>query len=47
MVEMEISEEATQPAPETIERLLSRDAKKEAWMVKEMITKLLGDMVRK
>ena len=43
---MEISEKAKQPTPETIERLLSRDAKKEAWIVKEMITKLLGDMVR-
>jgi hypothetical protein len=46
VVEMEISVEAAQPDPETIERRMRRDAKKEAWMVKEMINKLLGDVVR-
>ena len=43
---MEISEEAAQPDPEKIVRLLRRDARKEAWIVKEIVTKLLEDVVR-
>ena len=46
VIEMEIAEEAAQPDPEKIVRLLRRDARKEAWIMKEIVTKLLEDVVR-